>query len=414
MPDNDESLGEQQTYEANLSSSTNPLTVPRLRDTAMRPAFIVLLLVSVIAGCQESTDSDPSAKPVEPATQTGAAERAEPIADGPPTPVLTLKGHTCIVTSVGFSPDGKRIVSGGIDQRTDAEGRTVGRLLETGEFKVWDAATGLELFTVRGDDARWVSFTPDGKQIATSGYTGGPLKLWDAATGQPADPPVPTIRVLANSPVSFSPDGKRIACLAATETADLKVWDTTTGRYELNIKTDDHNARCVSFSPDGTRIAHSRFDTVEVRDATTGKLLSTFKGHSQKLNLHSRQSTIRRLCFSPDGRRIASAGNKSDLKVWDTATGRELYDAGSGNHSPAFSPDGKWLVTGGAAGDVYDRILVLDAGTGKKQITLRGHPGNYTFNTMAFSPDGTRLVSCTGSSVVEVWDFPPKLDAAGG
>ena len=378
----------------------------------MRFALSTLLLVSVIAGCQESTDSDPSAKPVEPATQTGAAEPAEPIADSPPTPVLTLKGHTCIVTCVGFSPDGKRIISGGIDQRTDAEGRTGGGLLETGEFKVWDAATGQELFTVRGGDARWVSFTPDGKQIATIGYEGGALKLWDAATGQPAEPPAPPLFVLPNCPVSFSPDGKRIACLAATETADLKVWDTTTGRYELNIKTDDHNAQCVSFSPDGTRIAHSRFDTVEVRDATTGKLLSTFKGHLQKGNLHSRQSTIRRLCFSPDGNRIASAG--MDLKVWSTATGRELYDAGSGNHSPAFSPDGKWLVTGGAAGDVYDRILVLDAGTGKKKLTLRGHPGNYTFNTMAFSPYGTRLVSCTGSKVVEVWDFPPKLDAAGG
>jgi WD40 repeat protein len=380
----------------------------------MRPAFIALLLVSVIAGCQESTDSDLSVKPAEPATQTGAAERAEPIADrpanSPPTPVLTLKGHTCIVTSVGFSPDGKRIVSGGIDQRTDAEGRTVGGLLETGEFKVWDAATGQELFTVRGDDARQVSFTPDGKQIATIGYGGGPLKLWDAATGQPADPPAPPLFVLPNCPVSFSPDGTRIAYVSFRDTYTLSVWNITTGSHDLIIKVQD-NAKCVSFSPDGQRIAHDEYDTVKVRDATTGKLLSTFKGHPQKLNLHSRRSTIRRLCFSPDGNRIASAG--MDLKVWSTATGRELYDAGSGNHSPVFSPDGKWLVTGGAAGDDYDRILVLDAWTGKKKITLQGHPGNYTFNTMAFSPDGTRLVSCTGSKVIEVWDFPPKLDAAG-
>jgi len=376
----------------------------------MRPAFIVLLLVSVIAGCQESTDSDPPAKPAEPVTQTGAAEPAKLIADSPPTPVLTLKGHTCIVTSVGFSPDGKRIVSGGIDQRKNAEGN-VRPLGGSGEFKVWDVDTGQELFTVRGIDSRWVSFTSDGKQIATTGYGGGPLKLWDAATGQPADPPAPPLLVESDCPVSFSPDGTRIAYVSFRDTYTLSVWNITTGSHDLIIKVQD-NAKCVSFSPDGQRIAHDEYDTVKVRDATTGKLLSTFKGHPQKLNLHSRRSTIRRLCFSPDGNRIASAG--MDLKVWSTATGRELYDAGSGNHSPVFSPDGKWLVTFGANADDYDRILVLDAGTGKNKITLRGHPGNYSFNTMAFNPDGTRLVSCTGSKVVEVWDFPPKLDAAGG
>ena len=267
MPDNDESLGDQQTYAANLSSSTNPLTVPRLRDTAMRPAFIVLLLVSVIAGCQESTDSDPSAKPAEPATQTGAAEPAEPIADSPPTPALTLKGHTCIVTYVGFSPDGKRIVSGGMDQRTDAEGRTNGGLFEPGEFKVWDAATGQELFTVRGIHARWVSFTPDGKQIATSGHGGGWLKLWDAVTGQPADPPAPPLILIGDNPVSFSRDGARIAYPSSEDITDLRVWNITTGSHDLIIKVQD-NAACVSFSPDGQRIAHGEYDTVKVRDAT--------------------------------------------------------------------------------------------------------------------------------------------------
>jgi len=373
----------------------------------MRLASITLLLASLIAGCQESPNNN---RPTNGTTESHVPEGVVPIADrpanSPPTPVLTLKGHTCIVTSVGFSPDGKRIVSGGIDQRKNAEGN-VRPLGGSGEFKVWDADTGQELFTVRGIDSRWVSFTSDGKQIATTGYGGGPLKLWDAATGQPADPPAPPLLVESDCPVSFSPDGTRIAYASSGDTYTLSVWNITTGSHDLIIKVQD-NVRCVSFSPDGQRIAHDEYDTVKVRDATTGKLLITFKGHPQKLNLHSRQQTIRRLSFSPDGRRIASAGNKADLKVWDTATGRELYEADSGNHSPAFSPDGKWLVTGGAAGDDYDRILVLDARTGKKQITLRGHPGNYTFNTMAFNPDGTRLVSCTGSKVVEVWDFPPK------
>ena len=48
--------------------------------------------------------------------------------------ILTLKGHTSVVVSVAFSPDGKRIASASRD-------RTV---------KVWDATTGQEILTLKG------------------------------------------------------------------------------------------------------------------------------------------------------------------------------------------------------------------------------------------------------------------------
>src|SRR5262249_33050418 len=62
---------------------------------------------------------------------------------GPPpgTTLLTLQGHTTLVNSVCFSPDGKRLASAG----AYPEGGT-----GKGEVKIWDAERGQEVFTLRG------------------------------------------------------------------------------------------------------------------------------------------------------------------------------------------------------------------------------------------------------------------------
>src|SRR5206468_4258081 len=70
-------------------------------------------------------------------------------------PRQTLLGHTGSLTSVCFSPDGKHIVSGSLDQTV----------------KVWDAATGQEILSLRGHTGAVTSvcFSPDGKRILSGG-----------------------------------------------------------------------------------------------------------------------------------------------------------------------------------------------------------------------------------------------------
>jgi WD40 repeat protein len=82
---------------------------------------------------------------------------------------LTLKGHSGSVRSVSFSPDGKRIVSGG-----GYRDNTV---------KVWDAQTGQETLTLKGHShyVMSASFSPDGKRIV-SGSADGTLKVWDISS----------------------------------------------------------------------------------------------------------------------------------------------------------------------------------------------------------------------------------------
>ena len=82
--------------------------------------------------------------------------------------LFTLYGHTGPVTSVSFSPDGTRIVTGSRDRTA----------------KVWDARTGTALLELKGHMGRVIgaAFSPDGTRIVT-GSDDETAKVWDARTG---------------------------------------------------------------------------------------------------------------------------------------------------------------------------------------------------------------------------------------
>ena len=122
-----------------------------------------------------------------------------------------LKGHTSLVNSVAFSPDGKTLASASCDET----------------IKLWDVATGKEQATLKGHmDAVWsVAFSPDGKTLASASWD-KTIKLWDVATGKEQA----TLKGHMDAvwSVAFSPDGKTLASASGDKT--LKLWDITATR----------------------------------------------------------------------------------------------------------------------------------------------------------------------------------------
>jgi WD40 repeat protein len=304
-----------------------------------------------------------------------------------PRIIAAMRGHEHEVSSVAFSPDGKRIAS-------------AARLT----IKLWDATTGEEVATLHGHEwlVESVAFSPDGTHVA-SGSCEGTIKLWDAATGNETatlfQREVATlIPQYSVDEIAFSPDGTRLACAGGRT---VRLLDVITGEEVATLRADDPISS-IAFSPDGTRLATGELMPIDTQgpyitlwDTTTGQEIIRWLAHEEWLNS---------VAFSPDGTRLASGSDDGTVKLWDATTGKEiatLRGHEDEHHScVAFSPDGTCLASAG------DLIRLRDAVTGEEIATLRGE----CVNSVAFSPDGMLLASGSDDGTVRLWDAMPRRE----
>ena len=309
---------------------------------------------------------------------------------------LTPSGEVGIVEHSRFNNDGT-ILAVVYGPRQDPRPTAATSFSRGSQVKLWDVKSGRELHSLVMSDAPMdVDFTPDSKQLVTSGVT-GQISLWDVDSGS-------KLRDLATSPMTrmTAPVFKPGQIPVMPNMADIATMMTNT-LGSLAAGTMGRTVTSLAFSSDGRTLAIGGVDAktnidiaammsgamsgqkpkkkgspapdpndlmkdlkveavgqVQFWDVATGTVIGAIKGHSRGVS---------KVAFSRDGKLLASAGTDNTIKIWDVATRSELRTLNGHTasiESMDFTPDGRLLASAGEDGSTF----LWDTKTGEHLLTL--------------------------------------------
>ncbi len=372
-------------------------------------------------------------------TLTGAVSGAIYRWDPATGKVLTPAAGDSIVEQILVTAAGTRIITRG----------------QNGDAHLWDAATGKHLRHVPAAWQRGLALSPDGRFLVwpvadqavkytdpaqpNAVFTGSRLKLYDIGADRFVER-FPGFKGDAQE-VAFGPDGKTLITVDHGN-ATVRVWDVAAGKElrTFRVARESEKARphlvwSASLSPDGTTLAvtYQRADnttalvgaySVRLYDVTTGAERHELPGHL---------SYVGPPAFSPDGKRVVTASPAlapflrqrlrrpaNQVFVWDVATGKRVAGLPDGLPvgavAAAFSPDGRTVALargadlGAAAGD-DGTVSLYETATWTVRAEVRGGQGRVT--ALAFTPGG-RLLTGGLDTTVLAWDLRPPRGAASG
>jgi WD40 repeat protein len=355
--------------------------------------------------------------------------------------IRALDGHSRGVTSLAFTPDGRRLVS-------TADDRTA---------RVWDARTGNEVeFTRRiWPDVQQVVFNPEGDLIATevdlppahsqspqwdrfiefrevsrgtivsrtnarldgsfspeelgfspdgrTFYASSPRGCipFEVASGRQLAPIGPTNPRNGGLGRALSPDGRTVA----VADGDLYLYETSTGRALVRIAgtsagTDSHPIKKVRFSPDGEMLLTTGdSESARLWSRRDGRLLAVFQHADEAFPTTTERITAAE--FGRDGRRLVTSGSSNLVRIWDVKTKRQALALRAPRgpiDAAVFSPDGDRVMTAGRDG----LAIIWDARTGRELGRIAGHDGIQIH--AVFSPDGKAVLTYGLDRTARLWD----------
>lgn len=366
----------------------------------------------------------------------------------------TLAGDSVVVT-LAFSPDGRTLVTGGVDGRATLwdvsdplrparlgeplpvqqgfvyalalapDGRTLAAAGADQTIVLWDVtnrAAPHPLGAPLGghpDDVHGLAFSSDGRTLASVDFSGRlvlhdvtdpgkPLAVADVPTGH-------TDRVVSVAYATGKP-------LVATASFDhtVRLWNVADRSHPVQVgaplSARDSALWSVAFSPDGRTLAavdtEGYLQRWDINVPTAPRMIgSPFRAHV---------GPAYSLAFSHDGSRIATAGADREAAVWSFADPdkpiriERLTGHADQVYAVAFAPDDRTLATGGV-----DRTTVLWDLTDSERPSPLGNAlgtGSGAIDATSISADGRWLAAGGEDKRIEIWDMtdPARPRPRGG
>jgi WD40 repeat protein len=195
--------------------------------------------------------------------------------------------------------------------------------------------------------------------------------------------------------LALRPDGRVLA--TAGQDGAVRLLDPETGRDVGPPLAHPHEVNQVAYSADGSRLA-TACDDGAVR------IWSPAGGPPVVLGRHEKKALA--VAFAPDGGRVASGGQDNCLRIWDLRNGvpgGPIVVRSDGHvQTVAWSPDGQRLVTGEGESPT-GTVKVRDA-SGRVLAAL---PIKRAVHNLAVGVGGTRIITSDGDGGVTVWDHRP-------
>jgi WD40 repeat protein/DNA-binding SARP family transcriptional activator len=293
--------------------------------------------------------------------------------------LAVLPADSLTARTAAYSPDGRRVVTGGDD----------------GVARVWDAASGRQTARLAAGHGAVLAarYAPGpggaGPRELALGFRDGTLALTDGALhGERVLLHARTGRQVVS--LAFSRDGRRIA--AGLGDGTVRVFAAGGDAPVVVLRGHRGPVLGVDVSADGTRVASAGQDG-------TVRLFTVATGAARLLRARGPREDVVRL--SPDGRLVLAAGADGRVRLWDAATGVERPSPGRAARalsSAAFSADGRRFAVGGDDGV----IRVWSTAGATPVAELRGQRSRVY--DVGFGAAGDRIVSAGDDGTVRLWD----------
>jgi hypothetical protein len=295
-------------------------------------------------------------------------------------------------------------------------GKTIALACGDGSIVLCSSSNGRIQAVLAGHTKRvWsVAFSPDARMLASAAGDweesgSGEVKLWDLAASRIRATLKENDRTMFA--VAFSPDGMTLA--SGGRDQEVTIWDVSSGRIRNTCVGHEEAVRSIAFHPDGRTLVSASFDkTIRFWDSENGMAVG------QPLEIEGTGPNC--VVISPDGKVFASNTSRdveqaeSNILIWDWSSRREIGRFQGSRHGVlglAFSPDGRFLASGGGHYGAEGEAKLWDVKTGKIVSDLKGHQS--WVETVRFSPQGGTLISAGGvegiPGEIKLWDLKSLL-----